>query len=186
MLKVVTEGTDDIEENFFKEAKQKIRLYAYNNLKDSHTTFARNVQAMLEKNYPWRYWFVASYDDEAYGFDMHYVTFKSPYVYAWFRTYDRNVNVVHTNNSDSSIDSKLKKILGSRNWDLDIADRCKFVFNYIKYSIGEDLNGLGVISSESSYDAKYTTGIAGSHFVKSWYQGHKLGFYVFAVAGDKH
>lgn len=69
LLNVINDGTNDIKEHFFEQAKMEVSKYAAAHRNDDHTTFVREVWAMLVRKYYWRFWFVASYDDELYGED---------------------------------------------------------------------------------------------------------------------
>lgn len=107
------------------------------------------------------------------------VAFSGKYIYAWFRQNDRNINVVHTNNNDNNIVNKLKEILESKKWNIDGTARCKYIYDYVNSRI-DGMNSLGVVSSESSFSAKYSHGIGDVQYMRS----DGRAYHVFVVAPE--
>ncbi|XP_037031469.1 uncharacterized protein LOC119070985 [Bradysia coprophila] len=186
MLKVVKDGTNDIKRDFFETAKTEILSYAYANQVMNHSKFSNKVWHKLVKKYFWRHWFVLSYDMERVGAGNHWVAFAGKYVYAWFRTSNRNLNVVNTNNNDYSIEEKLNTCMEKKEWSIvevteHGSDMCEWVYDYLDDCIG-NVNGKAVINFQTEYSADWSEGIAARYSV---YSPRAQGFNVFAVAPEK-
>lgn len=186
MLKVVKDGTNDIKRDFFETAKTEIESYASANMIMDHSEFSQKVWKMLVEKYFWRHWFVASYDEKEYGEGNHYVTSTNQYVYIWFRTFHRNVHVVHTNNNDYSIAEKLRTCMEKKEWSIGevtwhSSDMCEWVYKYVEPCIGRQ-NSLGVIKFRTEFGSSWSNGTAGIYKV---YSPNYHGFRVFAVAPEK-